>query len=65
MQSHVVRAPLARIMGLIPLLTDIKANAEEKQMALEYLLISAHELDDVIRNISEKSIVPDHNKPSE
>lgn len=65
MQSHVIRAPLARIMGLIPLLTDAEENSREKQIALEYLLISAHELDDVIRSISEKTIVPNHDQPSE
>jgi PAS domain S-box-containing protein len=48
LQSHVVRAPLARIMGLTNLITQDKNN--DKQL-LEYLDISVHELDGVIRAI--------------
>jgi PAS domain S-box-containing protein len=55
MQSHVIRAPLARIMGLIPLIENHSDDVEEKEKMMEYMLISAHELDDVIRNISEKT----------
>lgn len=49
-QSHVVRAPLARIMGL----TDILKNAEGETYYSEllgHILTSAQELDDVIRSI--------------
>jgi PAS domain S-box-containing protein len=45
-QSHVVRAPLARIMGLIDLL---KANPSED--ILELLSTASKELDDVLRDI--------------
>jgi PAS domain S-box-containing protein len=58
LQSHVIRAPLARIMGLIQLITDSKQDVEEKQNALNYLLTSAHELDDVIRTITDKTNMP-------
>jgi len=51
MQSHIVRAPLARIMGLIELIKDIKQEKEKEQM-LEYVLISANELDDAIKGIT-------------
>jgi hypothetical protein len=53
-QSHVVRAPLSRIMGLIPLIHDADDIAE-KEMMLDYVIISANELDEIIRNITAKS----------
>jgi len=55
MQSHVVRAPLARIMGLVPLLMELKENSPEKDEALQYLALSANELDEVIKSITYKS----------
>lgn len=58
-QSHVVRAPLARIMGLINIIKDIKDNEEEKAMTLDFLILSANELDDVIKNITDKTKVDD------
>lgn len=60
LQSHVVRAPLARIMGLIPLIKDIKESDKEKKKTLEYILISAHELDEVIKEITNKSTSADY-----
>ncbi len=53
MQSHVVRAPLARIMGLIELLKDSSSPIDEKERAqlLEDILRSATEFDEIIRNI--------------
>src|ERR1700744_4242494 len=54
MQSHVIRAPLAKIMGLIPLINDTKENSKEREKMLEYLKSSANELDEVIGNIIEK-----------
>lgn len=53
MQSHVIRAPLARIMGLIPLFVDPRATAKEKKEMSEYLLMSANEMDEVIKNITD------------
>jgi PAS domain S-box-containing protein len=52
-QSHMVRAPLARIMGLAGLLQDDTISIEEKDKAifLTHILNSANDLDDVIRNI--------------
>ena len=52
MQSHIIRAPLARIMGLIPLIQE-KYNDDE--VMLKYLDQSAGELDSVIRSIVDKS----------
>lgn len=53
MQSHVVRAPLSRIMGLISIIRDSEGSAEERDEMLGYLMSSAHELDRVIRNITD------------
>lgn len=53
MQSHVIRAPLSRIMGLISIIRDSKGSTEERDEMLGYLMTSAHELDKVIRNITE------------
>jgi len=53
-QSHMVRGPLARIMGLISLL-KVSKNESEKDQMLEYLDLSAQELDDKIKDITDKS----------
>ena len=54
-QSHVVRAPLSRIMGLTELMKDSTDSEEEKEELLALLQTSANELDDIIKNISEKT----------
>ncbi len=51
-QSHVIRAPLAKIMGLIPLVLELKDDDVEKEKLLQFLKLSADELDDVIKNIN-------------
>lgn len=60
-QSHVVRAPLARIMGLIELFKSYNADEIDKENLLENITASAHELDGIIRGISNKTeqIIPD------
>ena len=65
LQSHVIRAPLARLMGLIGLMKDTYRDEGEgeKQMTMDYLLLSANELDDVIRNITDKTRIPGDYKP--
>jgi PAS domain-containing protein len=60
LQSHVIRAPLARIMGLVQLVKDPNQNADEKRKTLEYLLLSANELDEVIRTITDKTVMQDN-----
>ncbi|HEY0899603.1 MAG TPA: PAS domain S-box protein, partial [Sphingobacteriaceae bacterium] len=52
-QSHIVRAPLCRIMGLVDLLTTY--SAEDQEILFEALLTSAHELDEIIQNIVKKA----------
>ncbi|AYL95155.1 response regulator [Mucilaginibacter celer] len=60
-QSHIIRAPLCRIMGLIPLLED--NNVEDKREILAFILSSAYELDDVIRKITDKSNLSNFEEP--
>ncbi|MFB9841612.1 PAS domain S-box protein [Mucilaginibacter ginsenosidivorans] len=59
MQSHIVRAPLARIMGLVEVIRELKDNDEEKEMTLDFLMSSANELDEVIKKITDKIAVDD------
>jgi PAS domain S-box-containing protein len=54
MQSHLVRAPLARILGLLPLIEIAQDDAEQEEIH-KFLLLAANELDDIILKISEKS----------
>jgi len=51
-QSHIVRAPLARMMGLMDL---FKSAEDEKETIVDYLIESAHELDLIIRDITNKA----------
>ena len=57
MQSHVIRAPLARLMGLMTLIESVHHDPEEIRLIVNYLRISADELDDVIKNITEKTMI--------
>ena len=57
MQSHIIRAPLTRILGLIPLITSPLSTPADQEEMLGYLTISANELDEVIRNIVTKAMV--------
>jgi PAS domain S-box-containing protein len=54
-QSHVVRAPLARIMGLITLIEEQKSDELNHKDLLGHITQSAHELDSIIRKIAEES----------
>lgn len=66
-QSHVVRAPLARLMGLVNLLEHEAVHSKpELTELLMHIKNSSFELDDIIRDISKKSesISPlDENEP--
>ncbi|MFD0750289.1 PAS domain S-box protein [Mucilaginibacter calamicampi] len=63
MQSHVIRAPLSRIMGLIPLIKNEGAFEEDKDKMLDFLTQSAEELDEVIKSITDKSCKADYELP--
>lgn len=58
-QSHVVRAPLARIMSLVSLLYEGRLSKDdiEKNQLFEMIMNSAHELDGVIREINDNTVV--------
>ena len=55
LQSHVIRAPLARLMGLVNILQDDISHGVQKNELLTHILDSAHELDNIIRHISSKT----------
>lgn len=55
MQSHVVRAPVARIMGLIDLVAKTGDDVSEVTKLLGYVDFSAKELDTIIRDITKKT----------
>ena len=54
-QSHVVRAPLARLMGLARALKDHELSDNDKEEFFNYLLNSADELDHIIKSVVDKS----------
>jgi len=55
-QTHLVRAPLARIMGLVQLLREPESENVDEQQVIAFLHDSAKELDSVIKGIIEKSL---------
>jgi len=55
LQSHVVRAPLARIMGLIDLIQHFPEPAIQHSELLDAINRAAVELDNVIRSITDKA----------
>ena len=54
-QSHIVRAPLARILGIINLIEIKKNDMNDLMFWLSQLRISSNELDDIIRKISKEA----------
>jgi PAS domain S-box-containing protein len=64
-QSHVVRAPLARLMGLVNLIIEEEKIRDEESVGfLQLIQKSAEELDQIIREISKNTeqITQDHPK---
>jgi len=55
-QSHVVRAPLTRLMGLVHVLQKGIVDESEKENYFKYVLDSAHELDSVVKEITAKTV---------
>ncbi len=56
LQSHVIRAPLARLMGLVDLLRGQLQSGEEHLDLLNKITDTAKELDGVIHNISDNAL---------
>ncbi|MGV3641987.1 MAG: PAS domain S-box protein [Adhaeribacter sp.] len=54
-QSHVVRAPLARLMGLTGLLQELPPEQRNDAEIFDFILASAQELDAIIRDIVSKT----------
>ena len=54
-QSHIVRAPLARLKGLVDLLEIEDLEKSNHSEILEHIKISANELDDIVRSIVNKT----------
>jgi PAS domain S-box-containing protein len=54
-QSHIVRAPLARMMGIASLIRGQKMVSPEQLSLLETFMESATELDNIIKDISKKT----------
>lgn len=54
-QSHLVRAPLSRILGLADMISNYSNDPAEKETFLNDIVDSANELDEVIRQIVTKA----------
>ncbi|WP_084454502.1 PAS domain S-box protein [Algoriphagus terrigena] len=54
MQSHVIRAPLSRIMSLIYLAEELGGGGQSKEEIMKMIRESANDLDGVIRDVTEK-----------
>lgn len=54
-QSHVVRAPLARILSIMNLIEENYGNKEDLLFWLEHLRTSTNEMDEVVRKIVSES----------
>jgi FixJ family two-component response regulator len=52
-QSHVVRAPLARILGIIDLIEN--ENLDDLMFWLKQLRVSSNEMDDIVKKITEEA----------
>lgn len=50
-QSHIVRAPLARMLGIMNVIEDNEESLDDTLMWLKHLRDSANELDDITKNI--------------
>lgn len=54
-QSHEVRGPLARILGVINLIDTVEINPQELKYLLEELKCSAQEMDEIVHAIVQQS----------
>ncbi len=61
-QSHIVRAPLARMMGIVNLVKEFKMTTSECEELLTHFIDSGNELDNIIRDITEKTEPVNFNK---
>ncbi|WP_340152938.1 response regulator [uncultured Marivirga sp.] len=54
-QSHVVRAPLARLMGLVNAMKNERITDSDKEIFYNHILKSAEELDEIVKSVVSKS----------
>ncbi|GEL11167.1 hypothetical protein FGL01_19060 [Flavobacterium glycines] len=54
-QSHIVRAPLARMLGIMNAIEDNNKNLDNTLMWLKHLRDSANELDEIIKDLVDKA----------
>ena len=54
-QSHVVRAPLARLLGLVNFLSDEEVPEKQRKEVYQHIQSSANELDEIIKSVVSKS----------
>jgi light-regulated signal transduction histidine kinase (bacteriophytochrome) len=54
-QSHVVRAPLSRILGIVNLIEQQTDNLDEILFWLKQLRVSTNEMDEIVRKIVEET----------
>lgn len=54
-QSHIVRAPLARMLGIMNVIEDTKESLDDTLMWLKHLRDSANELDEIIKDMVDKA----------
>lgn len=54
-QSHIVRAPLARMLGIMNVIEDNNESLDDTLMWLKHLRDSANELDEIIKDMIDKA----------
>jgi PAS domain S-box-containing protein len=54
-QSHIVRAPLARMMGIVNLIKDTEMDSVEFNEWVKHFTYSANEIENIIKDISSKT----------
>jgi len=54
-QSHVVRAPLSRILGIVNLIEQQKDNLDDLSFWLKQLRVSSNEMDEIVRKIIDET----------
>lgn len=54
--SHIIRAPLANMMGILNLIKEMDLNSAESTELLEHLFTSCNQLDEKIAEVVEKSV---------
>jgi len=62
-QSHVVRAPVARLMGIVNIMKNKEINDSDKDVFYDHLFNSALELDEIIKSVVDKSQEVNINNP--